>query len=51
MTEAGGDLPLIADPKHRGILVVEDDMGPREAMRYLLKSRSYANMYSLHPLS
>lgn len=36
---------LIADPKQRGILIVEDDWGPREAMRYLLKSRSYANVH------
>ena len=45
MTEAGETLPLIADPKERGILIVEDDFGPREAMRYLLKSRSYANTH------
>jgi len=43
MTEA---VPkLIADPKQRGILIVEDEYGPREAMRYVLKSRSYANTH------
>lgn len=36
---------LIADPKQRGILIVEDELGPREAMRYMLKSRSYANVH------
>jgi len=36
---------LIADPKQRGILIVEDELGPREAMRYMLKSRSYQNVH------
>jgi len=46
MTETGeNNLTLIADPKQRGILIVEDDMGPREAMRYLLKSGSYVNTH------
>lgn len=37
---------LISDPKQRGILIVEDDWGPREALRYLLKSKSYANAHA-----
>jgi len=45
MTESEASPTLIADPKQRGILIVEDDWGPREAMRYLLKSRSYANAH------
>ncbi len=45
MTEFGESPALIADPKQRGILIVEDDWGPREAIRYLLKSRSYANAH------
>jgi len=36
---------LIADPKQRGILIVDDEFGPREAMRYMLKSRSYQNVH------
>ena len=43
MTEAAPN--LIADPKQRGILIVEDEFGPREAMRYVLKSRAYVNMH------
>ncbi len=36
---------LIPDPKQRGILIVDDDWGPREALRYILKSRSYVNTH------
>ena len=36
---------LIPDPKQRGILVVDDDWGPREALRYILKSRAYVNAH------
>jgi len=45
MTEAQQSPALIADPKQRGILVVDDELGPREAMRYMLKSRSYQNVH------
>ena len=45
MTTVDPSPTLITDPKQRGILIVEDDWGPREAMRYLLKSRSYANVH------
>lgn len=36
---------LITDPKQRGILIVDDDWGPREALRFILKSRAYANAH------
>ena len=45
MTGTVSSPTLIEDPKQRGILIVEDDWGPREAMRYLLKSRSYVNVH------
>ncbi len=45
MAESIPGTTLIADPKQRGILVVEDDLGPRESLRYMLKTRSYANVH------
>lgn len=36
---------LIGDPTQRGILIVDDDWGPREALRFILKSRAYANVH------
>ena len=36
---------LITDPKQRGILVVDDERGPRESMRFLLKNRNYTNLH------
>ena len=36
---------VIDDPKQRGILVVDDERGPRESLRLLLKSRAYANVH------
>ena len=45
MTQAEQSATLIADPKQRGILIVEDDLGPRESLRYMVKSRSYVNVH------
>lgn len=35
---------LTDDPKKRGILVVDDERGPRESLRAILRARQYANL-------
>ena len=45
MTQTQDSPTLIADPKRRGILIVEDDLGPRESLHYLLRSCSYVNVH------
>jgi len=37
--------PQIEDPKLRGILVVDDDPGPRASLRFVLQSRQYSNLH------
>jgi len=36
---------LIPDPKQRGILIVDDELGPREALRFILKTGSLSNIH------
>lgn len=35
----------IDDPKSRGILVVDDDPGPRVTLKYVLQSKQYSNLH------